>query len=185
MLAARMALTSTVHNFEIALSDVDRGVYETLALKVARHPSESAEYLVARVLAYALEAAEGLSFSGGLSNADEPALWVHDLTGQLQAWIEVGTPDAARLHKASKACGRVRVYCHKDVGPWFRQLAGQKVHAPERVEIVELDRAFVAAAAGKLEKRTSWALSVSEGELYLDVAGASLHAALVRHPLPG
>lgn len=180
-----MALSSTVHNFEVALSDVDRGVYDTLVLKVARHPSESAEYLVTRVLAYALELTEGLAFSGGLSNAEEPALWVHDLTGQLQAWIEVGTPDAARLHKASKACGRVRVYCHKDPGPWFRQLAGQKVHAPERVELVVVDRALVAALADKLEKRTSWALSVNEGELYVDVGGASFHAVLERHGLPG
>lgn len=180
-----MALTATVHNFEVALSDVDRGLYDTLVLKVARHPSESAEYLVARVLAYALELVEGLAFSGGLSNADEPALWVHDLTGQLQAWIEVGTPDAARLHKASKACARVRVYCHKDPGPWLRQLAGQKVHAPERVEIVLLDRALVSALAERLEKRTHWSVSVSEGELYVDVGKASLHAVLARQSLPG
>ncbi len=179
-----MALTATVHNFEVALSDVDRGLYETLTLKVARHPSESAEYLVARVLAYALELVEGLEFSGGLSSADEPALWVHDLTGQLQAWIEVGTPDAARLHKASKACRRVRVYCHKDPAAWYRQLAGQKVHAPERVEIIELDRGLVTALAERLEKRTHWALSVNEGELYIDVAGASLHAVLARRSLP-
>ncbi len=180
-----MALSATVHNFEIALSDVDRGLYETLTLKVARHPSESAEYLVARVLAYALELVEGLAFSGGLSNADEPALWVHDLTGQLRAWIEVGTPDAARLHKASKACSRVRVYCHKDPGAWYRQLAGQKIHAPERVDIVVLDRAFITALAERLEKRTQWSLSVNEGEIYLDVAGASLHAVLARQSLPG
>lgn len=180
-----MALTSTVHNFDVALSDVDRGVYDTLVLKVARHPSESAEYLVTRVLAYALELTEGLAFTSGLSTADEPALWIRDLTGQLQAWIEVGTPDAARLHKASKACGRVRVYCHKDVGPYFRNLAGQKVHAPERVEIVEVDRALVAELAARVDKRTSWALSVQEGELYVDVGGASLHGVLTRHALPG
>ncbi|MBM4364675.1 MAG: YaeQ family protein [Deltaproteobacteria bacterium] len=178
-----MALTATVHNFDVALSDVDRGLYESLALKVARHPSESAEYLVARVLAYALELEEGLAFSGGLSNADEPALWVHDLTGQLRAWIEVGTPDAARLHRASKACGRVRVYCHKEPSAWLRQLQGQKVHAPERVEVVILDRTFIAALAARLEKRTGWSVSVNEGELYVDLAGESLHAVPERRTL--
>ncbi len=180
-----MALTATVHNFDVALSDVDRGVYDTLSLKVARHPSETAEALVTRVLAYALEVTDGLVFCSGLSTADEPALWDKDLTGQLRAWIEVGTPDAARLHKASKACGRVRVYCHKDVGPYFRLLAGQKVHAPERVEIVEVDRALVAELAARLEKRTSWALSVSDGAVYVDVGGASLNGVLTRHALPG
>lgn len=179
-----MALTSTVHVFELSVSDVDRGVYESATLKVARHPSESAEYLITRVLAYALELQEGLAFSQGLSVAEEPALWVKDLTGQLQAWIEVGTPDAPRLHKATKATNRVVVYCHKDPAPWFRTLAGQKVYAPERVSIIEVDRRFVAEAAALVEKRTAIAVSVTEGELYVDIGGASLTTTLKRHALP-
>ena len=82
-----MALTSTVHVFDLSVSDVDRGVYESVSLKVARHPSETAEYMLTRVLAYALELQEGLAFSAGLAAADEPALWVRDLQGTLQAWI--------------------------------------------------------------------------------------------------
>src|SRR4051812_47354462 len=98
-----MALTATVHHFDVELSDVDRGVYESLSFKAARHPSETAEYLVTRVLAYCLEYTEGIAFSkGGLSEPDEPAVVVRDLTGALRAWIEVGSPDAARLHRASK-----------------------------------------------------------------------------------
>ena len=110
-----MALTATLYNFEIDLSDVDRNVYEKLALKVARHPSESEAYLVARVLAYCLEYTEGIAFSpGGLSSPDEPPIAVRDLTGALRAWIEIGAPDAARLHKASKAAPRVALYTHRD-----------------------------------------------------------------------
>ncbi|MDP2312876.1 MAG: YaeQ family protein [Pseudomonadota bacterium] len=179
-----MALTSTVHVFDLDLSDVDRGVYTALTLKVARHPSETAEYLLTRVLAYALEYEEGITFTQGLAAAEEPALWVRDLTGQLRAWIEVGTPDAARLHRASKACNRVVVYCHKDVGPYFRTLAGQRVYAAERVAIVEMDRGFVEAVAAKIERRTPMALSVTEGQLYVDIGGESHSAALVRHGLP-
>lgn len=179
-----MALTSTVHVFELSVSDVDRGVYEAVTLKVARHPSESPEYLLTRVLAYALEFQEGLAFSQGLAVAEEPALWVRDLTGQLRAWIEVGTPDAPRLHKATKATNRVVVYCHKDPAPWFRTLAGQKVHAPDRVEIIEIDRRFVAEAAPRIEKRTALSVSVTEGELYVDIGGASLTTTLKRHSLP-
>src|SRR4249920_1720336 len=101
-----MALGATLYTIDIDLADGDRGVYESLALRVARHPSESEDYLVTRVLAYALEFAAGIEFSAGLSDPDEPAISVRDLTGRIRSWIEVGTPDAARLHKASKASPR-------------------------------------------------------------------------------
>jgi uncharacterized protein YaeQ len=179
-----MALSSTVHVFDLSLSDVDRGIYENLNLKVARHPSESAEYLFTRVLAYALELEEGLVFTQGLSVADEPALWTRDLTGQLQAWIEVGTPDAARLHKATKACERVVVYCHKEVHHYLRTLEGQKIYEPHRICIIGLDRAFVGAAAAKVEKRSTMALSITEGTLYVDLGGESFTAPIQRFVVP-
>src|ERR687898_3661029 len=97
-----MALTAIIHNFDIELADSDRGVYESLALRVARHPSESDEFLVARVLAYCLEYREGIEFSRGLSDADEPPIAVRDLTGRLRAWIDVGTPSPDRLHREAK-----------------------------------------------------------------------------------
>src|SRR4051812_24389523 len=109
----RVALGATIHHFEIQLSDVDRGVYQPLSIKAARHPSETAEHLVTRVLAYCLEFTEGLAFSRGIAEPDEPALAVRDLTGTLKAWIDVGAPDAARLHKAAKAAPRVAVYTHR------------------------------------------------------------------------
>src|ERR1041385_84743 len=110
-----MALGATIYNFEVQLSNVDRHVYETLAIKAARHPSESDEFLVTRVLAYCLEYTEGIAFSkGGLSDPDEPARAVRDLTGALKTWIDIGLPDAARLHRASKAAPRVAVYTHRD-----------------------------------------------------------------------
>jgi uncharacterized protein YaeQ len=96
-----MALTATIHNFDIELADADRHVYESLALRVARHPSESEEYLVTRVLAYVLELTEGIEFSRGVSDPEEPTLAVRDLTGAITTWIEIGTPDAARLHIAA------------------------------------------------------------------------------------
>src|SRR5213075_119026 len=98
-----MALGATIYTIEIDLNDSDRGVYESLALRVARHPSESEEYLWTRVLAYALEYEEGIEFSsGGISNPEDPPIAVRDLTGAYRTWIEIGTPDADRLHKAAK-----------------------------------------------------------------------------------
>ena len=93
-----MALTATIYNFDIDLADSDRGVYETIALRVAQHPSESDEYLIGRVLAYLLEYAEGIEFSRGVSDPDEPMIAIRDLTGRIQSWIDIGTPDGARLH---------------------------------------------------------------------------------------
>lgn len=180
-----MALPSTQHNVEIELSNVDRGVYETLALRVSRHPSESAEYLVARLLAYALEATEGLAFSTqGLGNADDPALWVRDLTGALTTWIEVGTPQPERLHKAVKACDRVVVYCHKDVNGWLRQNAGFRLHDPSKLEIIELERGMIARLVGTLDRRMRWVVSVSGGELYVEAGKESVSSALRQHPWP-
>jgi uncharacterized protein YaeQ len=102
-----MAQGATIHVFRIELAHSDRGVYETLDLRVACHPSEAADHLLARVIAYCLEYAPGIGFSKGLSEPDEPAIAVRDLMGGMTAWIDVGAPDAARLHRAGKLAARV------------------------------------------------------------------------------
>jgi uncharacterized protein YaeQ len=179
-----------VLGFELAVSDVDRGVYDTLTVQVAQHPSESTEYLVTRVLAYALEHREGIAFSHGLHVADEPALWVRDLTGQLLAWIEVGTPELPRLHRATKACDEVVVWCHKDAPRWLAMAAADKVkvHRPERVRVVEVGKPLVAWLAERLDRRNKWAISRTEGEVYVEVTrngvGETFTATLPIHPWP-
>lgn len=169
-----MALTATIYTFEVQLADVDRGVYESLALRVARQPSETAEYLLTRVLAYCLEYAEGIAFSRGLAEPDEPALAVRDLTGAVQTWIEIGSPDAARLHKASKAAPRVVVYTHKDAAQLVRQLAGERIHRAAALEIYGIDRALLAELVARLERRMVLDLAVTDRNLYVTVGGATL-----------
>lgn len=178
-----MALTSTMYTFDIALSDVDRGVYEQLNLKVACHPSETEEYLLTRVLAYCLEYREGIAFSKGLSDPDEPALSVRDLTGALKAWIEVGSPDAARLHKASKASPRVAVYTHKEPRLLLRAYEGQKIHRAAQVEIHAVDRELLAELVSHLDRRVAMTLSVTDRQLFIDIGGTSLSGAVERHAL--
>lgn len=178
-----MALSSTIYNFDIELADVDRGVYESLALRVARHPSETAEYLLTRVLAYCLEFAEGISFGKGLSEPDEPALTVRDLTGSLVAWVEVGAPDARRLHKASREAPRVAIYTHKDPALLVRQLAGERIHRAEEIELLALDQAFLAELAARLDRRMALGVSVSHGHLYVALDGATIAGAIERHAL--
>ena len=175
-----MALTATIYNFEIGLSDVDRGVYEKLSLKAARHPSETAEHLAARVLAYCLEYTEGITFSRGVSDPDEPAIAVRDLTGALRAWIDVGAPDAARLHKAAKAAPRVAVYSHKAPAQLLAQLAGERIHRADALELYALDRELLAGFVARLERRTAFDLSVTDRHLFLSLDGATLSGALER-----
>ena len=179
-----MATGATIYNFDIDLADADRSVYETLALRVARHPSESEEYLVTRVLAYALEHAEGIAFStGGLSDPDEPALTVRDLSGALRAWIEVGSPDAARLHKASKASPRVVIYTHKDAERLALRLSGERIHRAEALELYAVDPALVGALASRLDRRMAFALSISERELFVSIGDDTLTGQVVRRAI--
>jgi uncharacterized protein YaeQ len=179
-----VALQATIYNFDIDLADADRHVYESLALRVARHPSESEEYLLTRVLAYALEVTEGIAFSdGGLSDPDEPAIAVRDLTGTIRSWIEIGSPDAARLHRASKAAPRVAVYTHKDVERLAANLAGERIHRADALELYAVDRALVAALAARLDRRMAFTLSVSGGELFVSIGTETLTGVVTRHAL--
>lgn len=178
-----MALTATIYNLDIDLADSDRSVYDTLALRVARHPSESAEYLVARILAYAMEFTEGIEFSRGICDPDDPAIAIRDLTGALRAWIDVGSPDAARLHKASKLAPRVVVYTHKDIAQVVRNLAGERIHKADTLELYALDRLLVSALAARLERRMAFSLSINERELYISIGADTIVGAVVRHSL--
>lgn len=175
-----MALTATIHNFEIELADSDRGVYESLALRVARHPSESEEYLVARVLAYLLEYAEGIEFSRGVSDPDEPTISIRDLTGAVTTWIDIGTPDAARLHKASKSGARVVVYTHKNPDQFLKQIAGERIHRPDELELYAIDRGLVAALVERLDRRVAFSVSINERELYVSIGTDTLTGAVTR-----
>jgi uncharacterized protein YaeQ len=182
----RVALTATLSTFDITLSDVDRHVYEALTLKVARHPSESAEYCWTRVLAYCLEYEEGIAFSkGGVSDPEDPPVMIRDLTGALRAWIEVGAPDAARLHKAAKASPRVAVYTHKDPRILLRGYEGAKIHRASEIPIHVIDRGLLDALVPRLDRRVAFSLSVTERQLYLDFAGDVESAAIETIALPG
>jgi len=175
-----MALTATIYNLEVQLADTDRGVYETLAFKVAQQPSESDEHMMARVLAYCLEFTEGIAFSKGIAEPDEPALFVRDLTGALRVWIDIGSPDAARLHKASKAAPRVVVYTHKDPAQLLRALDGQRIHRAEALELYALDRPLIEALVARRERRTRFELTVTERHLYVTLDGDTLEGFVER-----
>jgi len=168
-----MAIGVTMYTFDIQLADVDRGVYEDLSVRVARHPSETDAFMLTRVLAYCLEYEEGITFSEGVSATDEPAVLVRDLTGALVAWIEVGAPDAARLHTGSLAGARVAVYTHRDPAKVAAPWAGKKIHRADEVNLYSFDPGFVESATAPLERRNTMTVSITERRLYLDLNGSS------------
>lgn len=174
-----MALPSVIRRFDLTLADADRGVFESLDWRVAQHPSESERYLVARVLARALQHGEGLDFSkGGVSDDAEPALVQRDLRGDLRAWIEIGSPSVERLHKASKASPRVVVYAWKQPEELAKAIRERRGHRFEELELYAFDADFLDAAAAKLDRTNRWDLSVSGGALYLTIGEQLLEGAV-------
>ena len=176
-----MAQTATIYAVTIDLADMDRGVFETLDLRVARHPSETAEYMLVRILAYCLEYQAGIEMTEGVSSGDDPALLVRDLTGRVTGWIEVGMPDAARLHRGSKHAGRVAVYTHRDPRQLLAQLSGEKIHRAADIPIRAFDRGLIEEAAALIDRRTSFALSVSGGDLHLAFSDRTIELPMVEH----
>ena len=174
-----MAITATMHHLEIALSDVDRGVYESLDLRVAQHPSESMRYMLTRTLAYCLSYEEGIAFSkGGLSATDEAPIAVRDPTGVLLAWIDIGVPSAERLHKASKAARRVAIFTHAEMNQLRKEAATKAIHKMDAIEVWRFEPKFIDAIVEKMERNTKLVLTRNDGQLYVAIAGETLEATL-------
>lgn len=183
-MGARMALSATMHHITLTLSDVDRGVYETLDLRVARHPSETARYMFTRVLAYALSYEEGIAFSkGGLSDTDLPPVSVTDPTGMLLAWIDVGSPSAERMHKASKAAGKVALYTYADLAQLRKEMATRSVHKLEQIEVRSVATPLLDALEKKLDRKMALEVVRTDGVLYVTFGGETLESPLTSHSL--
>src|SRR5256712_4962395 len=176
-----MALTATIYNLDTDLANIDRGVYATFRLKLARQPSETLEYMLTRYLAYCLEHTEGIALTEGIAAGDQPAVLVRDLTGRVTAWIEVGAPDAQRLHRGSKLAGRAAVYTHRNVAQVLAELNGKKIHRAAEIPVYEFGRGFVEAVAAVLLRRANVSVSITERQLYLDISGQTFNTAIVEH----
>jgi uncharacterized protein YaeQ len=176
-----MALQATVYRFHVALSHVDRGVYETLDLRVACHPSESAPFLITRVLAYAFLTEEGIAFSkGGLSDPDEPAITIRTLDGRLKTWVEIGVPSAERLHKASKQSPRVVVVTHKNPQQVLDEVASKDIHRKQALEIYAVEDALLRALEPTVQKTTTWEVTFTDGQVYVVADGETVSGTLER-----
>lgn len=164
-----MALKSTIFKADLQVADLDRGHFADYTLTVARHPSETDERMMIRLLAFALHAGPDLAFGKGISNDDEPALWEVDPSGIVRCWIEVGMPDETRIRKACNKADRVVVlaYGARAVDVWWGQVSGALARF-DNLEVWRLTAEEGQALAGLAERTMKLACTVQEGTVYFD-----------------
>ncbi|MGE3262006.1 MAG: YaeQ family protein [Bacteriovoracia bacterium] len=180
-----MSNGTALYRFQINLSDVDRNLYEKLDFRLAKHPSESSDFLLTRMFAYVLNFQEGLVFSpAGLAEPDDPCLSMPDPRGGLELWIEVGSPSARRLHKAAKASTKVKVYTYKNPQALVKEIVTEKVYNLERIEVYSLTFEFLARLEAAMERDNSWDVLHNEGSLTVNIGDLSEAGELSRHEIP-
>lgn len=179
-----MAAPTALFRFRIELADIDRELYTPLDFRVAQHPSETLSYLLSRVLAFALNAQDGLKFSsGGLSDPDEPCISAESTRGGLKLWIEVGNSTPRKLHKAAKAAETVKVYTYKNADHLVSELISEGVHRASAIEVYSFSNGFLDDLALWLKRENRWSLTHTDGSLTIADGEKSLQCELRRHPV--
>jgi uncharacterized protein YaeQ len=173
-----MALPSMIYRANLTLSDVDRGIYETLQTTIARHPSETEERLVARLLAYALFYGDGLTFTKGVGAGDEPDIWLKGPDGRTLLWIEVGLPEPERLTKASRHSERVALLASGRTWPLWEQQHLSKLKKIANISVITLDNNFVSSLASKLERSINWTVTITDNNLYINAGNETFETVI-------
>lgn len=173
-----MALKSTIFKAELQIADLDRNYYATHALTIARHPSETDERMMVRVLAFMLHADDALGFGKGLSSEDEPDLWRKDLTGEIKLWIDVGLPDEKRVRRA---CGRsdrvvVLTYGGRVAEMWWQQNQAA-LRKLDKLSVIDVAADQSQALAALAQRSMTLQCTLQENEVWLIADGESLHLA--------
>jgi uncharacterized protein YaeQ len=163
-----MALKSTIYKVELQIADIDRSYYQTHGLTIARHPSETDERMMIRVLAFALYASDSLNFGKGLSDTDEPDLWDKDLTDAVLRWIEVGQPDETRIRKACNRAEHVVVlpYGGHATQVWWAGLTN-KVARHRNLEVIAVDAESSTALAALAQRSMRLQVTIQDGEIWI------------------
>jgi len=163
-----MALSATIYKTELNVSDVDRHYYGSHTLTIARHPSETTERMMVRLIAFSIHAQENLVFTKGISDADEPDIWLKDLTGAIDLWIEVGQPTETRILKACGRAKQVVVYCHNGHSSkiWWDSASGKLARA-KNLKVVLLPIEPIRELAAELQRNMVLHVNIQENELFV------------------
>lgn len=165
-----MAMNSTIYRVAYSINQMDKSYFETFDLRVARHPSENEDRMMARLVAFGLWAEEGLTFTKGLCSDKEPEIWSHNYDGSIRCWIELGEPDVKRLTRACKHAEHVHVlvYGENSVDGWWTKVK-PLLHRFKNLEIVRLDPACLEVLERQCTRRMDLSLFVSDGDATLNV----------------
>jgi len=164
-----VAIKPTIYKFRISLSDMNRGVYDTLNLTVAMHPSENMERMMARVLAYCLNAEEFLDFTKGLSAIEEPDIWLRTLDDQLMLWVDIGEPAFDRIKKASRIAKNVKVYSFNTKSDvWWEQNSAK--FSTISANVIQFDHSQIKYLAGLVKRTMEFSVSISDQSAYIATA---------------
>ncbi len=171
-----MALKATIFKANLQISDMDRHYYQNHELTIARHPSENDARMMVRLVAFALNASEQLSFTKGLSTDDEPDLWEVDLAGDIQHWIELGNPDEKRIRKACGRAKQVTIYCYssRSAALWWQQTQSE-LQRFKNLSVIHIPEAFVESLAALAERNMALQVTIQDGELWLANDQHNLH----------
>jgi len=179
-----MALKSTVYKAELQLSDMDRNYYAAHSLTLARHPSETDERMMVRLLAFALNAHDNLVFAKGLSDIEEPDLWLKDYTGAIQLWIEVGQPDERRLLKACGKAAQVVVYSYASNSAIWWQGIGNRLERAKNLTVWNVPAATAQALEKMAQRNMQLQCTIQDGQLWLTDETNSVQVDLVNLKRP-
>ena len=171
-----MALKSTIFKAELQISDMDRNIYGDHGFTIARHPSETDERMMVRLLAFALHADEALVFGDSIGNEDEPSLWQKDLTGAIQVWIDVGQPDEKRIRKACGRAARVFIYTYggHGVDVWLNQIKGG-LERSRNLTIINLPANAPAALASLAKRSMKLQFTIQDGQVWVTEDQETVH----------
>jgi len=175
-----MALKPTIYKFKVALSDLDRNVYESLNLTLARHPSETMERLLVRLLAFCFNTQERLEFCKGISDPEEPDLWLRGLEGNLELWIDVGEPAIERVKKATRVASNVKVYSfNSKADTWWELNRNALAELP--ASIFQFQWNEIKPLADTIERTMDLSVTISEDSAYVATAQGEFEVSLHRH----
>lgn len=177
-------MNTTLYKFQIELSDIYRGVYATLEFRVAQHPSESMPYLLTRILAFVLNTTEDLTFAPtGLHDPDAAAINIPEANGGFKTLIEIGSPSARKLHKATKSAKSVKIYTYKNPNTLIEEIRSEKVHRAQEIELYSIPMNFLSELEPLLKRDNRWGILFDDGTITIQAGDISVSGELSTHQI--
>lgn len=174
----------TLYRFQIELSDIPRSFYESLDFRAAQHPSESMPYLLTRILAYVLNYTDELTFAPtGLHDPDAAAMNIPEANGGFNTLIEIGSPSARKLHKATKSAKTVKIYTYKNPMTLIEEIKTEKVHRATEIELYSLSPVFLSEIEPLLKRDNRWGILINDGTITIQAGDSSVSGELVTHQI--